>query len=60
VSLSAGIEHNGMSVGLIISNLFDERAELTRFAQCAPTVCGQTYIIPAQPRTIGVKFGQKF
>ena len=60
VDLSAGIERNGMSVGLIISNLFDERAELTRFAQCAPTVCGQTYIIPAQPRTIGVKFGQKF
>ncbi len=58
--LSAGAEHNGTSVGLFISNLFDNRAELTRFTTCRSTVCSSPYIVPAQPRTIGIKFGQKF
>jgi iron complex outermembrane receptor protein len=58
--LSAGIEKHGLSLQLVVSNLFDERAELTRFAQCTPTSCTQNYTIPAQPRTIGIKFGQKF
>jgi iron complex outermembrane recepter protein len=60
VDLSTGIEKNGLSLQLIIANVFDERAQLTRFAQCTPTSCSQTYVIPSQPRTIGVKFGQKF
>jgi len=60
VDLSGGIERNGLSIQLLVSNLFDERAQLTRFAQCTPTSCSQTYIVPAQPRTIGFKFGQKF
>jgi outer membrane receptor protein involved in Fe transport len=58
--LSAGAEHNGTSVGVFISNLFDDRAELTRFTNCRSTVCSSPYIVPAQPRTIGIKFGQKF
>ena len=58
--LSTGVEKNGISMQLIVSNVFDERAQLTRFAQCTPTSCSQTYIIPTQPRTIALKFGQKF
>jgi len=58
--LSAGAEHKGTSFGVFISNLFDSRAELTRFNNCRSTVCSLTYVIPAQPRTIGIKFGQKF
>jgi hypothetical protein len=38
----------------------DRRAELTRFAQTNPVNDNQPYIIPAQPRTFYIKFGQKF
>ena len=58
--VSGGIERNGMSWDLAITNLFDKRADLTRFAQCDAAVCLQKYIIPSQPRTIGLRFGQKF
>jgi iron complex outermembrane receptor protein len=58
--LSAGAEHNGTSLGLFITNLFDNRAELTRFTSLRSTVSTRPYIVPAQPRTIGIKFGQKF
>ena len=58
--LSAGADRGGMSFGLFVSNLFDTRAELTRFTTCRSTVCSNPYIVPSQPRTIGIKFGQKF
>lgn len=59
---SAGIERGGYSLELFVRNAFDERAQLTRSAECAAALCGSiaTYVIPAQPRTIGVRFGQKF
>jgi outer membrane receptor protein involved in Fe transport len=60
VDLTAGIERNGMNIELIIDNLTDKRAQLSRFEQCTVSVCTQPYAIPAQPRTVGVKFGQKF
>jgi iron complex outermembrane receptor protein len=58
--LSAGAEHAGTSFSVFISNLFDTRAQLTRFNTCKSTVCQTTYIVPSQPRTIGFKFGQSF
>jgi iron complex outermembrane receptor protein len=60
VDLSTGAEKNGLSVQLIVTNVADERAQLTRFGQCTPTTCTQNYVIPNQPRTIAIKFGQKF
>jgi len=60
IDVSGGAERSGLSMTLYISNLLDRRAELTRFAECAPTTCSQSYIVPAQPRTIGFKLGQKF
>jgi hypothetical protein len=60
VDLSTGIEKNGMALQLIVTNVADERAQLTRFGQCTPTSCTQNYVIPSQPRTIAIKFGQKF
>ena len=60
LDLSGGVEKNGMSIQLIVNNVLDKRAQLSRFASCTPTVCAQNYVIPAQPRTIGLKFGQKF
>jgi len=58
--LSGGIEKNGMSFQLVMTNVLDKRANLTRFEQCTTTTCIQPYIIPAQPRTVALKFGQKF
>jgi iron complex outermembrane recepter protein len=60
LNLSTGIERNGLQVQLFLSNALDKLGELTRFAQCTPTTCTQPYVIPVQPRTIELRFGQKF
>ncbi|HEY5101536.1 MAG TPA: TonB-dependent receptor, partial [Steroidobacteraceae bacterium] len=59
---SAGVEKHGMTAELFISNAFDERAVLARFSECDVSLCGQIakYDLPNQPRTIGLRFGQKF
>ena len=56
--LSAGIEKEGLSWQLVITNVTDERAQISRFVQSAQAL--QPYVIPSLPRTIGLKFGQKF
>jgi hypothetical protein len=45
---------------LVVTNVADRRAELSRFAQSNPVTDNQPYVIPAQPRTIAIKFGQRF
>ena len=51
---------NGMHVDLFISNLFNRLAEYSRFTESNPSNDSQVYILPAQPRTFGVEFGQDF
>ncbi len=59
--LSAGFGVNTWKVDVYIRNLFDERAELSRFTQCAEAVCGeQAYTVFARPRTFGLRFSQEF
>lgn len=58
---SVGAERGDLSLELFVTNAFDSRGNIFRFAQCAETTCGdKTYILPTQPRTIGLKVGQKF
>ncbi|KAF1716334.1 TonB-dependent receptor [Pseudoxanthomonas yeongjuensis] len=68
---SAGIAKGSWAVDLFLSNAFDERAVISRFAQCAESVCGaagvvpeypngQIYTVTNQPRMFGVRFSQKF
>jgi iron complex outermembrane recepter protein len=58
---AAGVDNGTYSLELFVGNAFDERGEVTRFAQCAEQVCGfQTYIVTNPPRSFGVRFGQKF
>ncbi len=58
---AAGIGRENWMLELAIKNAFDERAQLGRFAACTPETCGfQTYILPNQPRTIGLSWTQKF
>ena len=58
--LSAGMEKDGKRWELAINNVTDERAQISRFVQCTVSMCQQPYVIPAQPRTVMLKFGQKF
>jgi iron complex outermembrane recepter protein len=56
----AGAEYGGMKVQFYISNVTDKRAQLSRFTESNPVNDNQVYIIPAQPRTFGLKFSQRF
>ncbi len=61
VDLSFGIKRDNWALDFFLRNAFDERAELSKFSQCAEAVCGeQTYTLAAQPRTFGVRFSQQF
>ena len=61
VDFSLGISKDSYSVELFVNNVTDERNILYRFVQCAETVCGaEPYINTTAPRTIGLKFSQKF
>jgi len=56
-----GVEKDNYSLELFVDNAFDRRAELYRYSECATAVCGtQPYVVTARPRTVGIKFGQKF
>jgi outer membrane receptor protein involved in Fe transport len=60
LDLGAGASINQSTLQVVVTNATDRRAQLSRFAETVPTVDNQTYIIPAQPRTVAIKFGQKF
>ncbi len=70
LDLSAGFETGRFSVNFYLDNATDERALTTRYTECSitvpfidthPNLCGaQPYDVPIQPRTFGVRFGQRF
>ena len=60
VDLVGGAQLNAMTIQLIVTNVADRRAQLSRFVQTVPSVDPQPYVIPTQPRTIAIQFGQKF
>ncbi len=61
LDLTAGVDRDSWSLELFVKNAFDKRASLYRYAECIESVCGgQVYVVPNQPRFMGVKFGQKF
>ncbi|WP_454717706.1 TonB-dependent receptor [Caulobacter segnis] len=61
VDFSTGLSKDSWSLQLYLKNVFDKRASLNRYAECAESVCGtQAYIVPNQPRTIGIKVGKEF
>ena len=57
---AAGVDNESYSLQLYVNNAFDERAELFKFVQCATDTCTLPYVVTNQPRTFGLKFGQKF
>ncbi len=58
--LSAGLTGDVWSMEVFMTNAFDERGETNRSAACAEQVCSRVYVNTIQPRTLGIKFGQKF
>jgi iron complex outermembrane recepter protein len=60
VNLAAGAGKNGMQAQFLIENVFNSLGETGRFAALAPTTANQPYVVPIQPRTFWLKFGQKF
>jgi len=60
-NISAGVERDNWFAELSLQNAFDERAQTYRYSECTASVCGpETYIIPNQPRTVVLQFGQRF
>jgi hypothetical protein len=57
---SFGISKDNTNIELLVSNVADRRAQLSRFTETNPGLDPQVYFIPAQPRTIAIRFGQKF
>ena len=60
LDLTGGVNIGKITVQGFITNVADRRAQLSRFTQTNPTNDNLAYIIPAQPRTFGIKFSQKF
>ncbi len=59
VNLSFGAEFERFDLELFVTNLFDERGQISRFQQCGS--CGQRpYAVPTRPRTIGIRAGVDF
>jgi iron complex outermembrane receptor protein len=59
--LSAGVSKDNYTVEVFVQNLTNEDSALYKTAQCVESVCGvQPYGVRPQPRTVGLKFTQKF
>ena len=61
VDLSFGVQKEKWEAELFVKNAFDERASLYNYSECSVDICGGiVYSIMNQPRTIGLKYTQKF
>lgn len=61
VDFSTGFSRDKWSFELYVSNLFDNRGQLSRNTFCAIEVCADsTRTLPTRPRLIGLKFSNKF
>lgn len=60
VDLSAGLARDNWNLELSALNVFDEIGDTFRSSQCDAAVCQKPYIRPLRPRTLQIKFGQKF
>lgn len=68
VDFSAGIRQENWELVAFVNNAFDERPDLVSFVACPIGTCGIAgpggntgiYQGTAQPRTVGIRFGQDF
>ena len=57
---SMGADRNNISFELFVKNVSDTRGQQNRYVSCTVGVCTNTYVVPNQPRTIGIRLSQKF
>jgi iron complex outermembrane receptor protein len=68
VDFSFGAERDNKSLEVFIKNAFDERGQVNRYTPCTTSTCAPAYpgappavyVVPTQPLTFGIRFGQKF
>ncbi|MBV8146667.1 MAG: TonB-dependent receptor [Gammaproteobacteria bacterium] len=60
LDLAFGIARSSYSLDLFLTNVFDERGQLFRFTQCGSCSPINNYVVPTQPRTVALRFAQKF
>lgn len=58
VDLAAGIDLSRFTLEAFVSNVFDERNELSRYVACSS--CLRSIVVPGQPRTVGIRAGARF
>ena len=59
--LAAGWRKDAWSFDVFLKNVFNTRAQMSRFAECPAATCGmQSYTVFAQPRTVGVRVSREF
>jgi len=60
VDLAFGLARNAYALDLFLTNVSDERGQLFRFTQCSSCSFVNNYVVPTQPRTVALRFSQKF
>jgi outer membrane receptor protein involved in Fe transport len=61
VDFTTGVQQDNWSLELALLNAFDEREQLYRYSECTATTCGAIpYIVTNRPRTVELRFGQRF
>ena len=60
IDLSTGVQGEKWHAELYLDNVGDERVDVARGTQCDFSVCTRTAITTSTPRTVGIRFGQKF
>ncbi len=60
LDLSFGLAKNQSKLDLFVENVLDRRGQVYRFTQCNSCSIVANYVVPIQPRTIGLRFGQTF
>ncbi|MFC0590235.1 TonB-dependent receptor [Novosphingobium aquiterrae] len=58
VNLAVGADWDKFNLELFVSNVFDERGQVSKFVQCGS--CSRIYTVPTVPRMFGLRVGAKY
>ena len=58
VNLAVGSDWDRFNLELFVSNVLDERGQVSKFVQCG--ACTRVYTVPNLPRMFGIRAGAKF
>lgn len=58
--LTFGVQKDGLSIEAFAKNVTDSEGQLNHHVQCPSCGVVGFYVVPIQPRTVGIRLGQKF